>query len=207
VAVKERRHPPPDPVSDYKLYREQIRADFNYTCFYCDVREAELGGQVSFHLEHYKPQGKFPDEANDYYNLVYACLYCNGHKLQYWPDIVQRLLREIVLNPYQHDPSDHVDKTDWTWAKRSNLGGWNIKRLWLNSKLKRDIRGRRDLDSRFLVNLESQIESARRILIVAEKNGDVAQASQQRGELTQMQRDRELLLSRLGPRMDKEARP
>lgn len=71
----------------YSSYLNTLREDFNQRCGYCnDFDRLRIR---SFTIDHFVPQN--PDgfthtiQANYYYNLVYACRYCNGAKTNKWP--------------------------------------------------------------------------------------------------------------------------
>lgn len=71
----------------YYSYLDTLRTDFNQRCGYCD--DLDSLRIRSFTIDHFvpqKPKGfKHDIEPNYYDNLVYACRYCNGAKINKWP--------------------------------------------------------------------------------------------------------------------------
>ncbi|HCF6874122.1 TPA: HNH endonuclease [Pseudomonas aeruginosa] len=68
----------------YAAYREQIHADCQNRCVYCDIR-IEENGHEGFALDHFRPQEVFPDLRDTPTNLVIACGKCNRNKSSHWP--------------------------------------------------------------------------------------------------------------------------
>ena len=70
----------PSGYSSYESFRPWLRDEFTFRCVYCLKRET--WGQVTgeFELDHFEPQSIAPDQALDYFNLVYACRRCNAVK-------------------------------------------------------------------------------------------------------------------------------
>jgi hypothetical protein len=52
---------------------------------YCAISEGRFGGIRNFHVEHFRPKGKFPSLENDIANLYLACGICNVLKGDDWP--------------------------------------------------------------------------------------------------------------------------
>ncbi|HEX5476186.1 MAG TPA: HNH endonuclease [Vicinamibacterales bacterium] len=52
---------------------------------YCAISEARFGGIRNFHVEHFRPKGKFPMLENHIANLYLACGICNVLKGDDWP--------------------------------------------------------------------------------------------------------------------------
>lgn len=67
----------------YKLYRKEIREDFNNSCGYCDDSDQFLD-RICFHIDHFAPQDKFPELKTSYKNLIYSCRFCNIKKSNHW---------------------------------------------------------------------------------------------------------------------------
>jgi len=72
-------------IGDYKsrACREYLRAVSHYSCAYCTISESEAPG-ATFHIEHFRPQARFPHLTNKCNNLRYACPRCNLIKGSYW---------------------------------------------------------------------------------------------------------------------------
>jgi uncharacterized protein (TIGR02646 family) len=70
----------------YESYRDTLREDFNKRCGYCD--DTDLLRIRSFTIDHFVPRNpkdfKHDIEPNYYYNLVYACHFCNSAKSNKW---------------------------------------------------------------------------------------------------------------------------
>jgi hypothetical protein len=71
----------------YTSYRKTLKEDFNNRCGYCGSFDKIF--RRSFAIDHFIPQNPtgftHTLPANDYYNLVYACGYCNSAKTNKWP--------------------------------------------------------------------------------------------------------------------------
>lgn len=80
-----RTRPAPTVQGGYQSYRPYVRRDFEETCAYCVLGELYAAGPENFELDHFRPQSKFPDLAQDFYNLYYACHPCNHMKRDHWP--------------------------------------------------------------------------------------------------------------------------
>ena len=53
-----------------------LSKDFNRKCAYCKIREGDLAGPESFEKDHFFPIAK--GGKDDYENLYYSCVSCNG---------------------------------------------------------------------------------------------------------------------------------
>ena len=74
-------------ASDRQAIREALRADFGQCCAYCENRCDIAGNGASLEtVDHFRPRSKFPRQALDWLNLVYACQRCNTTKGNLWPD-------------------------------------------------------------------------------------------------------------------------
>ena len=72
------------PQYSYRLYKPDLRADFDTRCGYCDARDEYFGGVTGSHIDHFAPKSKFPDLETVYDNLVYSCPFCNRAKSNKW---------------------------------------------------------------------------------------------------------------------------
>ena len=103
----------------YSSYLVTLRADFNQRCGYCD--DLDRLRIRSFTIDHFVPQN--PDSfthsisPNYYYNLVYACRYCNGAKTNKWPT-----KDGTIHNDGKIGFIDPVNDTYTKLFKRSKLG-------------------------------------------------------------------------------------
>lgn len=69
-------------------------------CEYCEVREANAGGQLT--IDHFQPQTKGGSDKLD--NLLYCCIRCNQYKGNYWPSKPKQL---SLWNPRHESVSKH----------------------------------------------------------------------------------------------------
>lgn len=141
---------------DYKKYKPFLQKEFDNRCVYCLINEAELSGSEAFHIDHYRPLSKFPDEACSYTNLYYSCRRCNRFKGDFWPSLFDRLLSKFIINPCDHDPEEHFDRSEIYWKERSETGKWNIDRLRLNSEANITIRQDRETLNEMIKTLRAQ---------------------------------------------------
>lgn len=118
MPLKIRTQNPPQ-YSHYKFYKPFLRKEFDYCCVYCNVREPEIGGSQSFHIDHYAPQSQFLEKEVDYSNLFYSCRVCNNRKRDFWPTEPQKTSGEFILNPCDHDFDKHYDRNNEEWIAKS----------------------------------------------------------------------------------------
>lgn len=87
--------------SQYQHYKDNLRVDFNYRCGYTDCPEDWFGGRNNFHIDHFIPWRKHPNNnkiKTDYQNLVYCCSYVN---------ILKSDDEGAYLDPCNHDFNYH----------------------------------------------------------------------------------------------------
>lgn len=71
----------------YTSYKTTLRIDFLKRCGYCN--DLHIDYKRYYVIDHFVPQN--PSDfshnipPNNYYNLVYACCFCNGKKSNTWP--------------------------------------------------------------------------------------------------------------------------
>lgn len=70
---------------NYRSYKQYLSEDFNNRCGYCDDFDGWIGGESTYHIDHFAPKIKFSYLENEYNNLVYACSFCNRFKSDDWP--------------------------------------------------------------------------------------------------------------------------
>jgi HNH endonuclease len=81
----------------YKSYRDWLRDEFLFRCAYCLHREKWSPPRGAWHIDHLLSQEEFPDQINEYDNLVYACAGCNLAKgKRDVPDPCSCLLHDAV---------------------------------------------------------------------------------------------------------------
>jgi HNH endonuclease len=169
-------------ASNYKKYKLSLRKEFNYACVYCDVREPELGGTQSFHIDHYRPKSKFPFLEHEYNNLLYACRNCNQYKRDYWPSLLQQLRQEIVLNPREDQIDTHINKISLQWKGETRRGNWNLMLFRLNSPPRIEQREKRSNIEKTIKRLEKLSQSFKiklDIAIAHEKTNDIQELKEE----------------------------
>ena len=94
--------------TNYRDYRDSLRADFNNRCGYCNDLDAPR--KEYFEIDHLVPQKiMVKKKNNDYQNLVYACHSCNNAKRKKWPSGDENV--PIVRDEGWIDPcSEEYDK-------------------------------------------------------------------------------------------------
>jgi hypothetical protein len=106
--------------------REIVRRRADYTCEYCGIREADVGGQLT--IDHFQPRSK--GGVDDEENLIYCCIWCNQRKMAYWPENDTDIQ---LLNPRQNHTSDHlITLDDGLLRPLTDVGAFTIRRLQLN---------------------------------------------------------------------------
>ena len=80
--------------------RDLVRRRAGYRCEFCGVHETDSGGELT--IDHFQPKTR--GGSNDPENLVYCCVRCNQHKLDYWP---AGSGESDLWNPRKDDRSEH----------------------------------------------------------------------------------------------------
>lgn len=103
----------------YSSYLKTLREDFKERCGYCD--DSDKLRIRSYTIDHFVPQNpsdfNHTIKSNYYYNLVYACRYCNSAKKNKWPSKDPR-----VHNNGKEGFIDPIDEDYTNLYKRSNTG-------------------------------------------------------------------------------------
>lgn len=120
----------------YSDWKPQLAQEAKCQCVYCCIHESHFGGIRNFHVEHYKPQSKFPTLKNTYSNLFYACGVCNVFKSNDWPCELPNgdLSQAGYPDPSQVDYGQFlsVDQYSGVATSESRAGKYIIERLHLN---------------------------------------------------------------------------
>lgn len=130
---KEAAQPPA--AARYADWREYLAEESKYQCVYCAVPESEMGGSRGYHIEHYRPRARFPELANEYSNLFYACCICNLYKSDDWPRDPDATHSVIAYpNPAEADYSDLFDEDSESGriSARFAAAAYLLERLHLN---------------------------------------------------------------------------
>jgi len=120
-------------VKGYREYKPELRVEFSHSCAYCKIREPEMGGAQSFHIDHYKPRKKFPELENSYENLIYSCRQCNAYKGDFWPDTLDFVLGRVIVHPREEKIEEHINTEGFIWSGLTPKGRWTVSRLRLDS--------------------------------------------------------------------------
>ena len=89
---------------NHSQIRDALDTMFHGKCAYCESKIKH----ISFsHIEHYRPQSKFPALAFDWGNLLLACGRCNQapYKSDKFPETHEG---GPLINPCDDDPDDHL---------------------------------------------------------------------------------------------------
>ena len=125
-------------IGNYKSWKKELRNEGKKQCVYCAITESAFGGYRNFHVEHFRPKGRFKDRTNDYGNLLYACAVCNTFKGDDWPkddplDDVSSLDVMAYPCPMKLNLSDILDVDgDGIVTSKYTAGAYLIERVYLN---------------------------------------------------------------------------
>ena len=119
----------------YTDYREDLRADFNGRCGYCDDSDAYTDS-ICFHIDHFAPKTQFAELVTSYANLIYACRFCNMRKSYHWigldPNVPNDGSRGFV-DPCDDQYDDHLERTpEGAIVSKTVLGLYMVNRLNLH---------------------------------------------------------------------------
>ncbi len=130
VFSRRKTSPPPSNLSSYRPF---VRQDFAGCCAYCLLHELLAAGPSNFELDHFRPKSRFPDLAEDYFNLYYSCHVCNQYKGATWPS-AELLNRGFgYLDFCQESFSEHFrEKADGFWEPLTASAEYTAARLRLN---------------------------------------------------------------------------
>ncbi|MEM8637826.1 MAG: HNH endonuclease [Cyanobacteria bacterium P01_G01_bin.54] len=109
--------------------RQQVRLRANFACEYCDVAETDSGGQLT--IDHFQPRSK--GGTDEISNLIYCCIRCNQHKLDYWPSTPTD---PALWNPRQESRKQHFRLLEnGELCPLTPTGEFTLRRLRLNRPL------------------------------------------------------------------------
>lgn len=132
----------------FQQYRERLRREFGYRCGYCGVADGAymMGGIEGWGttlVEHFRPISRFPELADDFENLVYACYRCSRARGLIWSD---KAGREIV----HRKMADYINHLHLNGRgilePRSSSGEFSVYVLNLNEPIKVRLR-RQELEA------------------------------------------------------------
>jgi len=128
-----RTFPPPQVRGDYTKFRPYVREDFQRLCAYCLVPEDDAQGPEGFQLDHFRPQKKFEDEINNFYNLYYCCYVCNQKKSHHWPSEELQQGGFYFVDLCVDNFDDHYNQLeDGTWQPLTPAAKYTIDTIKLN---------------------------------------------------------------------------
>lgn len=120
---------------NYRLYKVDLRTDFNCRCGYCDADDEYFGGLSGAHIDHFAPKSKFPALANSYHNLVYSCPFCNRAKSNTWLGNNANIPnngKEGFVDPCSAEFDKHLERrTSGEIVSTTKLGEYMIDQLKL----------------------------------------------------------------------------
>lgn len=131
-----------EPESQYSKYRQVLRKDFCFSCAYCAIAECEAAG-ITFEIEHYLPQSRYPELANEYGNLMWSCEHCNSRKRSHPTEAAcSRGCR--FYRPDFDDPETHFETRAanhrFIDSRTADVGEYTIQQLDLNRRSLRELR-------------------------------------------------------------------
>ena len=103
--------------------KEKLIEETNGKCAYC---ESKIGGVSYEHIEHIKPKSKYHDLVVEWKNLTLSCQKCNNNKGKEYDEDC------MPLNPYDDDPSNHLDAAGPMISVTSPRGQYTKNLLDLN---------------------------------------------------------------------------
>lgn len=116
----------------YSDWKEQIAKECFYQCVYCSIHEAQFGGIDHYHIDHFKPKSKFPEDEDNILNLFYACPICNRFKSDDWPGEPE-LNALSYINPSVFDYTDLFEiNENFIIIGKYIAANYIILRLYLN---------------------------------------------------------------------------
>jgi uncharacterized protein (TIGR02646 family) len=105
--MKIERGPEPGRFSVPAHYKGHLRPLFRYRCAYCLMPDNRLGGEEGMTVDHFKPEGRYPELRLAWSNLYYACSICNSHYKKDYPKPEEEAAGKRFFDPCQEDPDDH----------------------------------------------------------------------------------------------------
>ncbi|RKH29464.1 retron system putative HNH endonuclease [Corallococcus sicarius] len=146
--------------------KNALVAAFHGKCAYCEsyIRHVDYG-----HIEHFRPQSKYPAKAFDWTNLLLACGVCNGsaHKGDAFP---LKAHGGPLINPCAEEPAQHLSFEYDPVAQLASVRGRTPRgqttetRLGLNRNDLRAYRSKQLKKLWFIAQRAGQDPEARRLL-------------------------------------------
>jgi len=121
-------------VSNHRMYRTDLRKDFNNRCGYCN--DIDTWRFNRFEIDHFVPQKHLKTiSSTDYSNLVYSCRSCNNAKRAKWPSGDENIHNDGnigFIDPCDDDYNKQFDRLDTgRIIYKTNLGEWMYNEMKL----------------------------------------------------------------------------
>jgi uncharacterized protein (TIGR02646 family) len=150
----------------HRQVREALEAMFHGKCAYC---ESQIVHVSDAHIEHYRPQSKFPHGTFDWDNLLLACGKCNSarYKGDSFPEVHEG---GPLVNPCEDAPDAHLQFHYDAQTKLASVYGKTVrgetseKLLGLNRGDLRHYRSRQITRLAALARLAAHDAEAQRLL-------------------------------------------
>lgn len=126
-------------VWNIEWLKESLLSVSHSKCCYCECSLSEESKYME--VEHFEDKSHYPSKVMDWNNLLPACKRCNGSKSSH------DVLKEPIINPFEHKPSDHLSFRLFNFKGTTTMGKTSIEVLNLNDL-------ERAVNKRFKVGLE-----------------------------------------------------
>ena len=116
--------------------KDALRKSTSGKCMYC---ESKMEPHSYAHVEHIKPQSKFPELKFSWSNLGFSCQVCNTNKGNKYDETTP------FVNPYNENPEEYFEFKKWfVFPKQDSIrGAYTIKEIGLNRAYLVDVRKER----------------------------------------------------------------
>lgn len=163
--------------------KKQLARDFHCCCGYCGDAHHYTGGIKSFHVDHFAPKSKFPDNCNQYGNLVYSCPYCNNAKSNKWvgKTMEQSVVNDVgIVDPCSMEYSKHLERNnDGSITYKTSVGKYMYIELKLyleRHKLLHQLQELKDKINLIKQKIEDNIEKNKSVKRLQEMNAILCEA-------------------------------
>ena len=107
----------------HQSIKEALRAETQEKCVYCESKISHLHPGETDHIF---PVSRRPDLCVEWHNLTLVCSECNRRKSNYYSE------EEPLVNPYVHEPSDHLTFLGPLVLHRDAMGFRTTRRIGLS---------------------------------------------------------------------------
>jgi hypothetical protein len=121
-------------VGEFKSWKQQVSNDCFNQCVYCSIHENPWGGIDHYHIDHFRPQSKFPHLKHIITNLYHSCPVCNRFKSDDWPSEPDDLEKPCYPDPSVHNYCDlfHLNTENYNLSGLYVSTKYVVNRLFLN---------------------------------------------------------------------------